>query len=357
MNSLAIYAGPTALKRLNKEGFNAGQFKVLVGASGGPKWFVLLGLDRYLFGEFFADRKKDLLTVGSSVGAWRMCCLATKDPVRSIECLAHNYCHENYSKYPSIEEVTASAKAMLEKVLVDNGKGEIANNSIFQTHVVAVRARGFGSSKSRILQALHLGLSAVSNLFSRRTLGLFFERAIFTNMGDLSPWKNLNDISTKIFDLSAGNISDVMLSSGSIPFSLEGVRNISGANMGLYWDGGIVDYHFDWPFSKTDGLVLYPHFSSQIIPGWFDKRLPWRKTSERFLDNVVLLAPTKEFISTLPGGKIPDRNDFVNYTYEERVRIWKEVISKSESLAAELKDLVNTGENLHLVRPISERDR
>ena len=46
MNSLAIYAGPSALQRLKKEGFNANQFKVLVGASGGPKWLVLLGLDR-----------------------------------------------------------------------------------------------------------------------------------------------------------------------------------------------------------------------------------------------------------------------------------------------------------------------
>ena len=357
MNSLAIYAGPSALKRLNKEGFNANQFKVLVGASGGPKWFVLLGLDRYLFGEFFTGREKELLTLGSSVGAWRMCCLATDDPVRSVERLAYNYCHEDYSNLSTVEEVTASAKVMLEKVLAEKGKEEIAGNSIFRTHIVSDRARGFGSSQNKILQAIHLGLSATSNFFARRALELFFERTLFTNLGDLSPWKNLNDTSTRISHLSKENLVDVMLSSGSIPFVLEGVRNIPGAAKGLYWDGGIVDYHFDWPFCETDDLVLYPHFSSQIIPGWFDKRLPWRKVNEQFLDNVVLLTPTKEFVRSLPGGKIPDRNDFVNFTYEDRVKMWEEVILRSESLALELKALVNTGEHLPLIRPISERDR
>ncbi|MDC1119026.1 hypothetical protein OAT28_00415 [Gammaproteobacteria bacterium] len=53
-SSLSIYAGPTARAQLLEQGVTAAQFKVMVGASGGPKWFVLYGLDRYLFGDFFA---------------------------------------------------------------------------------------------------------------------------------------------------------------------------------------------------------------------------------------------------------------------------------------------------------------
>ena len=49
MSSLSIYAGPTALQQIRREGLKADQFKVLVGASGGPKWFVLYGLDHLFF--------------------------------------------------------------------------------------------------------------------------------------------------------------------------------------------------------------------------------------------------------------------------------------------------------------------
>ncbi len=56
-SSLSIYAGPTARAQLLEQGVTAAQFNVMVGASGGPKWFVLYGLDRYLFGTFLQGRK------------------------------------------------------------------------------------------------------------------------------------------------------------------------------------------------------------------------------------------------------------------------------------------------------------
>ena len=102
MNSLAIYAGPSALQRITNEGFKPEHFKLMLGASGGPKWFVLFGLDRYLFGNFFSNRKESLYTIGSSVGAWRMCCLAASDPVKCVERLANYYCHEDYSHMTSV---------------------------------------------------------------------------------------------------------------------------------------------------------------------------------------------------------------------------------------------------------------
>ena len=50
MSALSIFAGPTALARIREEGLNAQHIRVLLGASGDPEWFVLYGLDRYLFG-------------------------------------------------------------------------------------------------------------------------------------------------------------------------------------------------------------------------------------------------------------------------------------------------------------------
>ncbi len=158
--------------------------------------------------------------------------------------------------------------------------------------------------------------------------------------------------------LTEANLVEALLASGSIPFVLEGVNNISGSRLGRYWDGGILDYHFDWPFLESDSdLVLYPHYSSELIPGWFDKKLPWRKVEDSQLDKVVLLTPTPEFVKNLPGGKIPDRNDFKRMSFDNRVEVWEEVMRRSESLAVEFDELIAGGEIRSVVRPIEDRLR
>jgi hypothetical protein len=94
---------------------------------------------------------------------------------------------------------------------------------------------------------------------------------------------------------------------------MEGVRDLPGAGVGTFRDGGLLDYHLDLPYSGDD-IVLYPHFTDRVIPGWFDKTLPWRRACpvER-LQNVLLLAPSKEYLARLPYGKLPDRNDFKRF--------------------------------------------
>ncbi len=353
MSSLSIFAGPVALNRLRVEGLNADQFKVMLAASGGPKWFVLYGLDRYLFGDFFADRQRELITLGSSAGAWRMCCLATSDPVAAIQRLAKSYSEEQYSEQPSTDEITEKAQQMLLDMLGAGGVEEIVNNEIFRTHIIADRARGLGSSRIKSLQALMLFKSAALNVISRKTLSLFFERTIFSNMGQLSPWANTADLATVHVALNKNNLMDAMVASGSIPMVLNGVRDIAGAKHGLYWDGGITDYHFDFPFHAGEGLVLYPHFSPVVIPGWFDKHLPWRKVHRRNFDNVVLLTPSAEFVASLPFGKIPDRYDFEKLDHSSRVTYWTTVLERSAELAEDFSALVRGGVGIQNVQPFT----
>ena len=78
---LEIYAGKTALKTINENGFSQELFSGFLGASGGPKWFTLFGLDKYVFGEFFSTRQDVLNIVGSSAGAFRAACFGQQDPV------------------------------------------------------------------------------------------------------------------------------------------------------------------------------------------------------------------------------------------------------------------------------------
>lgn len=357
MSALSIYAGPTALARIREEGFHEHQFKVLAGASGGPKWFVLYGLDRYLFGEFFKHRSDELVTLGSSAGAWRMCCLATSNPVAAIDRLAHLYSHESYSTKPTVGEITDKARAMLDLVIGAEGPEEIIANKLFRTHIIASRGRGIGSSRVKALQMIALASSAVANVASRRALSLFYERAIFSNMGQLSPYADLVDLKTSSVELKADNVQEAMIASGAIPFVLEGVRDIKGAGQGLYWDGGITDYHLDIPFHEGPELVLYPHFSASVIPGWFDKKLVWRKVKEDNFHNVVMLTPSKEFVRSLPHGKIPDRVDFQRLDYEDRVKYWQQVLDRSKALAEEFAALVDTGRGLDSIQPFASRDR
>ena len=73
---LDIYCGENALKTLQEHGFKQELFTTMLGASGGPKWFSLFGLDKYLFGEYFKDRSAELNLVGSSAGAFRFAALS-----------------------------------------------------------------------------------------------------------------------------------------------------------------------------------------------------------------------------------------------------------------------------------------
>ena len=353
MSSLTIFAGPHALQRLRSEGLNADQFKVMLGASGGPKWFVLFGLDRYIFGEFFANRERELITLGSSAGAWRMCCLATADPVAAIERLAKRYSEEQYSEHPTTDEITNQAREMLAATLGPDGVEEIVENEIFRTHIIADRARGFGSSRVKALRMLQLLSSALLNAASRKTLSLFFERNIFSNMGQASPFRNANDLATAHVAMSKDNLMDAMMASGSIPFVLNGVRDIQSAKRGMYWDGGITDYHFDFLFHAGNDLVLYPHFSSVVIPGWFDKRVPWRRVDRKNFENVVMVVPSKEFVADLPYGKIPDRTDFETLDYSSRVAYWSTVLEKGKRLADDFAALVESGAGIEDVQPFT----
>ncbi len=95
---IEIHAGKTAAKIINEQGVKPELFTSFLGASGGPKWFTLFGLDKYIFGEFFKNRTQPLNLIGSSAGAFRSACFAQNDPVVAIERLAKSYSQTRYSR-------------------------------------------------------------------------------------------------------------------------------------------------------------------------------------------------------------------------------------------------------------------
>lgn len=352
---LSFRAGPTALRRLRERGLRADDVDIVPGASGGAKWLSIGGLDRYLFGEFLqAAREKPVHLIGSSIGSWRMACLAQRDPVSALARGHRGYIYsQTYAPRPSTADVTRILSGILDDLLGPSGAKEILSHPHFRLHVITAAGRGLAASDRRVALATALGFSAVANTLTRRTLALHFRRVVFHSAGNESPFAHLGDFATEHAALGEHNLRDVLLASGSIPLLMDGVR-IPGSR-GMYWDGGVIDYHLDLDFGPVDGILLYPHFYDHIVPGWFDKGLPWRRAGARNFEHTLLIAPSAEFVRSLPGGKIPDRRDFYTFAPAERMRRWQETLDRSVELGDDLRALIISGRIADVVEPIADR--
>ncbi|QYJ75901.1 alpha/beta hydrolase [Shewanella sp. FJAT-52076] len=334
MNALRLLAGKTAMKRIREEGLKPELFSRLLAASGGPKWLGIAGLDKYLFSEFFKDRKTPLYTLGASSGAWRLACLAQQDVLAAYGRLEAFYIGQRYDTKPSREEVSRQVTGIVAGILGDTGAAEILANPVFRSHFVVCRGRHLNRVNGKLPLALGLSVTAATNLVSRRSLGWHFERLVFSQADNDSHFRLLTDLPSRDCKLSQDNLADVLQATGSIPMVLAPVGHIEGAGEGHFYDGGITDYHFDFPLEQHQGLTLYPHFFPSIKPGWFDKSLPWRRAVANY-DNALLLVPSAGFVASLPNGKIPDRDDFKTLDTQSRQRSWRQAAQASERLAEE----------------------
>ena len=335
-------AGRSAYESIRKHGFSPASIGTIAGASGGAKWLVLSQLDRVIFQDIVPRLRGPVHLIGSSIGAWRFACYAQSDPASAIARFEAAYLEQRYSVKPDIAEITAKTREILTQVLGVNGVAEILSNPVFRPHIVVVRARHLASSEQPLLLGTSLLAAAVLNALNRKTLNLFFERTLFSDPRDASPSYSASKFPTQRVALSTSNLENSIVASGSIPLVLKGVRDIAGAVPGVYRDGGIIDYHLDLPQSAPDRLALYPHFYDHVVPGWFDKKLPWRSAGPANLERTILISPSREFISRLPNGKIPDRTDFRYFTHENRLRAWRGAVAACKELADELHEVIAT---------------
>ena len=342
-SALTLRAGAHALALVRERGLRLEDIDVIPGASGGAKWLVIAGLDRYLFGEFLqGPRTRPLHLIGSSIGSWRMACLAQRDPLAALDRGHHAYIYDQqYSARPSTREVTDVLVRALDTLLGPAGVEEILSHPWARVHVITAQGRGWASSERRALLTSSIALAAAGNMLSRRTLALQLRRFIFHSAGDTTPFAGLSDLPTTHVTLTRDNCRAALMASGSIPLLVEGVR-IPGVD-GLHWDGGVLDYHLDLDFGTGDGLVLYPHFYSHIVPGWFDKGLRWRRGRPSNFERALVIAPSDAFIASLPGGRIPDRNDFYQLDHPSRIARWQAVVNATTRLGDELRELIATG--------------
>jgi len=350
--SLTFKAGAGALKSVRQYGFDLSSVGTLAGASGGAKWLVLSQLDRAILNSIVPQLRGPVHLIGSSIGSWRFACYAQADPLAAIDRFERAYLEQSFSEKPDIAEITAKSREILGLVLGANGVSEILSNPLFRTHVMTVRSRHVLASENRAVLSLGLISTALLNAASRSTLGWSFERALFYDAREVPPFFDVTGFPLQRVELTADNLQDAIVATGSIPLVLSGVRDIAGARPGVYRDGGVIDYHLDIPHSADERLTLFPHFYGRIVPGWFDKKLKWRRPQPGNVDRTILISPSDDFVARLPNGKIPDRSDFLNYEPAERVRIWKHCVAACEALADEFLEVMEKDQLAARLEPL-----
>ncbi|SDK06878.1 hypothetical protein SAMN05216189_102810 [Pseudomonas delhiensis] len=341
--ALVLKAGARALRRIRERGLAPADVGILPGAAGGPKALGIQGLDLALFGEWLPRAPRERSLIGASIGSWRFASACLPDAAAGIRRLGELYTQQRFSRNADIAEVSASCTRMLDDLLAGQDASVLANPH-YRLNVVVVKSHGRLADDGK--RTLGLGLGAVirDNLLGRRHLHRHFERVILHDARLAPPLAPLQDFPSRCLPLGLGNLRHALLASGSIPMVMQGVRDIPGAGRGTYRDGGLLDYHLDLPYA-TDGVVLYPHFTDKVIPGWFDKGLPWRRGDATRLQDVLLLAPSREYLARLPHDKLPDRKDFKRYLGDDagRERYWNKAMDESRRLGDEFLELADGG--------------
>jgi len=352
-DSISVRAGSKAIGIIQDEGLDLSRVKVLAGASGSAKFLVLTGIDRVLM-ALFKDRTDPLYLIGTSIGAFRMAAFCQKDPLEAIGTLEREYIAQQYERKPTKADIAWETQRILNAYIDDREIESMLNHPFMKISFLSSKCKGLLKSDHFGLQLLGLGLAAGVNVLSRNRLGFFFERALFYGPGEKPPFACMNQFPMNLYGLTPSNFKTALISSGSIPIVMEGVSTIDGAP-GLFRDGGILDYHLDIPFlpDNEEGLVLYPHFYENITPGWFDKHLN-RKPSGKNMENVVLVAPSNQFVKRLPLAKIPDRKDFNTFKGKdtERMSYWKNVVEKNKQMGDEFYAAVHSGKIRQIVKPL-----
>jgi hypothetical protein len=344
MSSLSFHAGPVAMARLGSHGLQAADIGVIPAAAGGPKGLIFQALDQYLFGDWLPRAPRERTLIGSSIGAWRMAAACQADPVAAFARLGDLYCGQRYSARPSPQEIDAVCQQLLGD-FVGGHEHDILNHPHHRLHLLAVRGLGaLAAPQGRRAEMRGFAGAALRNLASRERLAGILERVVVGDARDGSAWlrESFDSFTTHFAALSSDNLASALLASGSLPLVMQPVRSLAGAPPGHYWDGGIIDYNLALPYSRLNNdLVLYPHFSEHIVPGWLDKAMPWRRAARGprrgWLDNVIIVAPTPAFLRSLPRGKLPDRKDFTHYglDHDERIRNWQQAIGEGQRLRDE----------------------
>lgn len=352
--SLVLRAGPLARERIRSEGLSPDSLAAFGAPAGGPKFLIVTALDDYLFGDWLPRRQRPLAAFGSSIGAFRLVAAAHRDPVAAMHRLVAAYSAQHYASKPSPAEVTRQVRDILQRTLDPTDLDHVLDHPWLQINLITAGCRGLAASEARLLQTLGFGMAMLNNLRHRDRLAGSFERWVFHNRTPAAARLRPDAFRTYHRPLNTGNLVPATLASGTIPLVMDTVRSLPDDPRGAHIDGGLIDYHMDLPLDPAadDGILFIPHYEQRVVPGWLDKGL--RRRGPRHGERMLVLSPSPALVASLPGGKVPCRQDFKRYHGhdEQRLKAWEAGVAASREIAHEFRQLVDSGRIADVLQPL-----
>jgi len=345
MNNICIKAGKRAYEIIQDGGFQFDRITTYFGPATGPRWLIASGFDLTLLKNDLLGRSKAIHLVGSSAGAMRFAAWLQPEPEKSYRTLMESYIGITYKRNDTPATVLESLVNLANAYIEDDALSFALANKKYRLAIITARARNLVASELKWVQHIGLGICFLFNAVNRSYIHDFAERVVFYN-GPMPPHFCLRpDYRGRYIRLNEINFKYAIMASGAIPLVVAGIKDIYGAPSGIYRDGGLVDYHLTHNYAPTnEDLTLFFNHQERIIPGWLDKRLSYRWPQAEILDNVLMIHPSDAFVAQLPGGKVPDRDDFAIFIDDPatRIRNWREAVRHAEPLGEEFLELVES---------------
>jgi len=245
VRALQVYAGPRARAHLREQGLSPADVAAIPGAAGGAKGLVLNPLDRFLFGRWLAGSSQRLHLLGASIGAWRLACACLPDPDAALAELCEDYITQRYERAPGKSPTAAAVSRGFREKLeqrIGSRAAQVLAHPQRRLHVFTSRGRHLLRREGRLRTPLGYLGAFVANAASRRALGGWLERVVFSDPRDALPLP-LTDFRTAQVALDETNLVPAILASCSIPFWLQAVHDVPGGPRGAYWDGALPAAH------------------------------------------------------------------------------------------------------------------
>jgi hypothetical protein len=345
MNEICVRAGRNAYESIQAGAFDFDNITTYVGAAPGPRWLVATGFDRSILKSGVLGNKRPVVLVGSSVGAMRLAAWMQPEPEKSYEMLIEAYIAMHFTKEDTPETILQSIRTLIDSYIDDDALSFALTNKRYRLAIITARAKYLAASNVRWLQMLAFGAAFAGNAFSRQTIHRFFQRVVFHN-SPILPYFCLNhDFRGQAIPLNEVNFKHALLASAAVPLASAGVRDIYGAPGGMYRDGGLTDYHLNQKYSGKGSITLLFNHQRHLIPTWLDKNLSSRQPPGEYLDNVLMVYPSSDFMRKLAYGQAPDREDFRTYAHNpwKRIRDWRRAGAVAENLGEQFLELAASG--------------
>ncbi|MEA3471662.1 MAG: hypothetical protein U9R24_08080 [Thermodesulfobacteriota bacterium] len=353
MSDIVVRAGRAVFDMIKDGGFDLNRITHYIGPGAGPRWLIASGFDLTLLKNEVLGSTFPVTLVGSSAGALRFAAWIQPEYEKSYRNLMESYISMTFRRRDNSGSILRAISNVINDFIEDDALPFALTSKRYRLAIITVRARNLTVSERSLFQGLGLGAAFLLNAIHRSWIRLFFQRVVFYG-GAIPPQFYLKKgFKGKAVPLDVVNFKHVIMASSSIPLVVAGVRDIYGAQNGIYRDGGLTDYHLNqrYAFKEEEAVLLFTH-QRRIVPGWMDKKLRYRKPLSENLENVLMVYPSEDFAQKLPGGKVPDRQDFKTFVSDPKTRIenWRKAVKVSETLGEEFLEMVASGKIRNLVK-------